>query len=376
MVLGPGIGEDAAAIAFGDRCLVVAADPITLATQDIGSSALTINANDVATRGARPAWFLATLLLPEKGTTQTFVQRVFDQIVRAARREGVSVIGGHTEVTAGLDRPIIAGCMLGEVQRKRLVRTSGARPGDEVLLTKGIAIEAASILAKEKRKTLRGRFSAAFLRRCERLDQRISVVPEAMAAVRLGRVHAMHDPTEGGLSTGLYELAEASQSALEINIPSIPILPEARALLEAFGLDPLGSIASGALLVCAPPTGCQQDPEGIVSTRNPGPSNRARRAGARCATAGGRSKEALPQVRQGRGSKIFCSGNREDKESQKLTFILVFKFLETFFQDLSYRPMKTWPSLAGQVFTRPESPFRGSWPNRRTRTQWERPWGY
>lgn len=252
VLLGPALGEDAAALRVRAGCVVAAADPISFVADDIGEYAVVINANDVATRGARPRWFLATGLLPEKRTTPVLVARLFSQLERAARRAGVALVGGHTEVTAGLERPIVAGCMLGEIEPGRLVRSSGARPGDLVLLSKGIAIEAASVLARAFAKELRRRFPEGFLRRCRALGRRLSVVDEALAAVAAGPVSAMHDPTEGGLSTGLYEVAEASRVRIEVDAAAIPVLPDSRRLLAHFGADPLGALASGALLICVP----------------------------------------------------------------------------------------------------------------------------
>jgi len=259
VVVGPRIGEDAAVIDFGDRYLVATTDPITFATEKLGYYALHINANDLAVRGAVPRWFLATLLLPEKGTTEEVVEGVFAQIWDACRALGISWVGGHTEVTYGLDRPIIVGQMLGEVGLGGLVSTAGAQVGDVVLLTKGIPIEGTSLIARERREVLKSRgYTEDFLARAQDYlyDPGISVLKEALLAVRVANVHAMHDPTEGGLATGLYELAQAAGVGLRIQGDAIPILPEGLKLLEEFNLNPLGTIASGALLLtCSPEQG-------------------------------------------------------------------------------------------------------------------------
>lgn len=249
VILGPAVGEDAAALAVGGRVLIAAADPVTFAVEDIGWYAVTVNANDVATRGASPRWFLSVVMLPEGRTSAETAEPIFKQIHRACQELGVSWIGGHTEITAGLKRPIIAGTMLGIGDRGDLIRTSGAKPGDVLLLTKGLAIEAAALLAREKAAELRRHFPAEFLHRCRNLLRRLGVVREAHLALRHGHVHAMHDPTEGGLSTALYELAEASSTALEVDAAEIPVLEEAAALCRHFGMDPLGALASGSLLL-------------------------------------------------------------------------------------------------------------------------------
>jgi hydrogenase maturation factor len=254
VVLGPRVGEDAAVIDMGDRYLVAATDPITFVTEEIGWYALVVNANDVAVRGAAPRWFLATCLLPERGTTEASVEDVFAQLGAACRELGVSLVGGHTEVTHGLDRPLVIGTMLGEVARDRLVTTGGARPGDALLLTKGIPVEGTSIIARARAAELEARgYAPAFLDRARGALRHLSVVPEALLAAELAPVHAMHDPTEGGLAGALWELAEAAGVGLRVEAERIPVLPEGARLCAEYGLDPLGTIASGALLVALAP---------------------------------------------------------------------------------------------------------------------------
>jgi hydrogenase maturation factor len=252
-VLGPRFGEDAAVIDMGAKYLVAKTDPITFTSERIGWYAVNINANDVATLGARPLWFLATLLLPEKGTSLSLVRNIFRDTLGACRELGVTLCGGHTEITRGLNRPIMAGQMLGEVVKSKLVRKESQRPGDLVLLTRGIAIEGTAILAREKRLSLAREVPAKTLRHAQRLLFRpgISVVRDALLAQRHGEIHAMHDPTEGGLASGLYELAKAGGVGLRIWRDKVPILEETCRFSEILGFDPLALIASGALLVVA-----------------------------------------------------------------------------------------------------------------------------
>jgi hydrogenase maturation factor len=219
-------------------------------TEDLGWYALVVNANDLAVRGAPPRWFLATCLLPEERTTEADVAALFEQLGAACRALGVTLVGGHTEVTAGLDRPIVVGTMLGEVAKDRLVTTAGARPGDVLVLTKGVPVEGTSIIARLRADDLRRRgYGEAYLARARGALERLSVVPEALLAADLAPVHAMHDPTEGGVATALWELADAAGVGLVVDADRIPILAEGAALCREFGLDPLGTIASGALLV-------------------------------------------------------------------------------------------------------------------------------
>jgi hydrogenase expression/formation protein HypE len=256
LVAGPRVGEDVAVIDMGDRYMVVKTDPITFATDQIGWYAVHVNANDVASSGARPLWMLNTVLLPEKHTTPALVEQIFDQLHRACEGLGITLVGGHTEVAWGLERPIVVGVLIGEVARDRLLMTSDARVGDHVLLVKGIPIEGTAIIAREKYEDLRCRgFTQELLdRACNYLyDPGISVVSAAYLAAEHPGVHAMHDPTEGGLATGLHELAFAANAGVTLYRERVSVLPEGEQLCHAYGLDPLGVIASGALLVSVAP---------------------------------------------------------------------------------------------------------------------------
>ena len=253
VIVGPEVGVDAAVIDMGDRYLVAKTDPVTFATDEIGWYAVHVNANDVACCGATPRWFLATLLLPEAGTTSELAESVFGQIDDACRQLGVSLCGGHTEITHGLDRPIVVGQMLGETAHGSCITAKGAKVGDIVLLTKGIAVEGTAIIAREKREELRELLSIDDLRRCAEFLHvpGISVVKDARLALETGGVHALHDPTEGGIATALWELAKASHVGLVVEEERLPILPECATLCRHFGLDPLGLIGSGSLLIAA-----------------------------------------------------------------------------------------------------------------------------
>src|SRR2546427_3570623 len=256
VVVGPRVGEDAAVIDMGDRYLVATSDPITFATAEIGWYALHVNANDIAVRGARPRWFLATLLLPAGATTDASVEALVAGLHDACDELEVTLVGGHTEVTHGLDRPIVAGTMLGEVDKDKLVTTGGARVGDAVVMTKGVPLEGAAIIAREREAELRARgVSPAAIRKAKGFlkSPGLSVLPEVEIACELATVHSMHDPTEGGIATALVELANAAGVGLRIDRDRIMVLPEGRALCDAFGLDPLGTIASGALLLTLAP---------------------------------------------------------------------------------------------------------------------------
>lgn len=253
VIIGPRPGEDAAVIDLGTHYLVAKTDPITFVTDEIGWYVVNINANDIATTGGAPAWFMATILLPSDSTDQAKVEAIFDQLYRACDALNVTLVGGHTEITYGIDRPLVTGTMLGLVEKNKLVITGGAQHGDTLLVTKGIPIEATAIIARECASKLQASFSPEFIAHCADYlhNPGISVVRDAQIALAAGRIHAMHDPTEGGLANGLWEMAEASGKCLRVD-PSAAIDRDGNALCAALGLDPLGAIASGALLISAP----------------------------------------------------------------------------------------------------------------------------
>ena len=262
LFLGPGVGEDAAIIEFGevssqqdgtDILLAAKSDPITFATDEIGFYAVNVCANDLAVCGARPRFYLATVLLPE-GTTEADVRGICDQLGAACRALDIVVAGGHTEVTAAVNQAVVAGTLLGEVARGKVVRTGGCRPGDAVLLVGSAAVEGTSIIAREKREALLGQgWSVAELEAAGNYlyEPGISVLEPALAAAEAELVTAMHDPTEGGVATGLWELADASACGLEVELSAVAVTPLTAAACAAFGLDPLGTIASGGLLATA-----------------------------------------------------------------------------------------------------------------------------
>lgn len=257
LLLGPSVGEDAAVIDFApgqEQLLVAKCDPITFATDEIGHYAVNVCANDLAVTGATPRFYLPTLLLPAGQTDIALAQRIFAQIGAACRALNIVVAGGHSEITPTVNQPVIAGALLGTAPRTQMVSSRGAQPGDVVLLAGAVAVEGTSIIARELRSALlaRGWLAAELDSAANFLyDPGISVLEPALAAAQHGLVTAMHDPTEGGVATGLSELAMAADVGLRIDLDAIPIADVTLRLCREFGLDPLGVIASGALLATA-----------------------------------------------------------------------------------------------------------------------------
>lgn len=266
VVIGPAVGEDAAAIDFGTGLLVAKSDPITFTDKHAAWYAVHVNANDVACMGAAPRWFLATVLLPENCMEET-VEQLFQELRAALNEVGAELVGGHTEVTRGLDRPVIAGTMLGETTRKDLVDNRRVREGDDLVLIKGIAIEGTSIIAREKEVELRQAFSQTWIDGAKEFLRRpgISVLEPARRVVEMCHPRALHDPTEGGLVGAVRELAQRAHLGVVLFGDHIHVYPETEALCVEYGIDPLGLLASGALLVALAPEDTDLVLEGLRS---------------------------------------------------------------------------------------------------------------
>ena len=253
VIVGPAYGEDAAIVQLDEkRVLVVHCDPITEAVARVGWLAVHVACNDVAVRGAKPQWLLTTILLPE-GAEDAVLDRVTSDIHTAAREIGVTVIGGHTEWTPRLDRVIVVMTAIGIAERERVIRTSGARAGDLLLMTKGAGLEGTAILAHDLRERLLEKgVSAEVVQRASLFLREISIVPEALALAAVGAT-AMHDPTEGGLLGGVVEMAYAAQKRIDVFVDRVLIRSETRSICDALRIDPLRLIGSGCLLATLPP---------------------------------------------------------------------------------------------------------------------------
>lgn len=250
VLLGASVGEDCAAAAVAeDEMLVLSTDPITGTVKDIGHLAVQITVNDLASAGAEPVGIMLTILLPERVSEQK-LRNMMSQAEEACARVNVQIMGGHTEVTKAVNQPLISVVGVGKAKKGRLISTAGARPGMDIIMTKWIGLEGTSILAKEKETELRARFTQPFLDEAKRLDQLLSVLPEAKIAVR-HQVAAMHDVTEGGIFGALWEMAEASGVGLEIDLRKIPIRQETVEICEYFDINPYELISSGCMLMAA-----------------------------------------------------------------------------------------------------------------------------
>jgi hydrogenase expression/formation protein HypE len=250
VTLGPAAGIDGAVLDLGDKSLVVSMDPITGAIERIGWLAVNVNANDVATFGVEPAFLFSCIMLPENAD-RNLVESISTLMNTAAKDLGIAIVGGHCESTPGLTNPIVVCCILGLTEKGRYVTAGGAKPGDKLILTKSAGIEGTAILATDRGQALKKTMSGTMLEAAKNFYSQISVVKDALTACKTGGVHAMHDPTEGGVAGGIHEMADASSVGVKVIAEAIAVQPETAQICSHFQIDPLQLIGSGALLISA-----------------------------------------------------------------------------------------------------------------------------
>lgn len=250
ILVGPDVGLDASVVEFREKVLVMSSDPITGAIKNPSWLSVHVNANDVAAMGASPEWFLINLFLP-KGTTRKELKNLIKEAGRACGELGITLVGGHTEVTPGIERILISGAMIGEAPQKRWVSAAGSKPNDAIILTKSIAIEGTFILATDREEELKRELGFETVRKAQDYSKNLSIVKDALTAIDVDGVHAMHDITEGGLVGGMHELADASEVGFSLKSEKVSIKKETREICNYFEIDPLRTISSGSLLICA-----------------------------------------------------------------------------------------------------------------------------
>jgi hydrogenase expression/formation protein HypE len=259
VIVGPSAGVDGAVLDLGDKSLIVSMDPITGAVERIGWLAVNVNANDVATFGVEPAFLFSCMMLPEN-TERKLVETISAQMNAVAKDLGIAIVGGHCESTPNLSNPIVVGCILGLTEKGCYVTAAGAKPGDQLILTKSAGIEGTAILATDREQALKETMSSTMLQAAKDFYSQISVVKDALTAYKTGGVHAMHDPTEGGVAGGIHEMADASSVGVTVIEEAITVQPETALVCSHFQIDPLQLIGSGALVISAEP----QSADGIV----------------------------------------------------------------------------------------------------------------
>lgn len=250
VILGSGVGEDCGAVAVDDdEVLVMSTDPITGTAIDIGRLAVDITANDLASAGAEPVGVLITVMLPPD-TTESTLKEIMSEVNDSCERLDVAVIGGHTEVTAVVNAPVLSVTGVGKVKRDAIIETGGAKTGMDLVVSKWIGLEGTSIIAAEKKDELLQKFPAEFVESAIGFKSMLSVVDDGLTAAAAGAA-AMHDVTEGGIFGALWEMGAASDVGLSVDIEKIPIKQETVEICDYFGIDPYCLIGSGSMLIAA-----------------------------------------------------------------------------------------------------------------------------
>lgn len=248
VLVGPAIGEDCSVLSIAeDEVLVISSDPITGTVQDIGTYAVHITANDIASNGAEVVGIMLTILLPE-GTDESELRAMMKDIEAVCDTLNIEIIGGHTEVTKGVCQPIVTVTGIGKIKGHELIKTSGARPGQEIVMTKWAGLEGTAIIATAKEAELKKKYPASFIDGAKKLIDHISVVPEAMIA-RDFSVTSMHDVTEGGIFGALWEIGAASKVGLEVDLKKILLKQETVEICEFYDINPYMLISSGCMLI-------------------------------------------------------------------------------------------------------------------------------
>lgn len=247
VLVRPGIGEDCGVVDFEGNVCVVSSDPITGAVNEVGRLAVHVSCNDIASCGAEPVGLVLTVLVPP-GAEKEDIKTVMTQVNETAASLNVDIIGGHTEVTDAVTRFVIVSTVLGKTLRDKLVTTKGARPGDDIVITKSAGLEGTAIIAHDKENELVDKIGYDAVQRAKAFINRISVVKEGIIAGEFG-VNSMHDVTEGGILGAVWEIAEASGTGALIFRDKIPIEEETLKICNNYCLDPLKLISSGCMII-------------------------------------------------------------------------------------------------------------------------------
>jgi hydrogenase expression/formation protein HypE len=248
VLVGPAVGEDCSILEIGpDEVVVLSTDPITGTAKDIGTFAVNITANDIASNGAEVIGIMLSILLPD-GTEEAELRIIMNDIEEVCRKLKIEVIGGHTEVTKAVNQPVVTVTGVGKMKKDEIIKTAGARPGQEIVMTKWAGLEGTAIIAAAKEEELVTKYTISFIENAKKMIEYISVVPEAMIARAVG-VTSMHDVTEGGVFGALWEIGAASKVGLEVDLKKILLKQETVEICEFFDLNPYLLISSGCMLM-------------------------------------------------------------------------------------------------------------------------------
>jgi hydrogenase expression/formation protein HypE len=263
----PSVGEDCAVLDFGAYTCVLSTDPITAAIGKIGSLAVHVSCNDVASDGVEPLAIMLTVLLPPE-TTERDIALLIAQAAAAANEIGVEIVGGHTEITDAVKQPIISATSIGRGLRSDLDAKAQAAPGDVLLVTKTLATEGTGVLATDHADRLQSVLTEEELKEATAMLNDVSVVKEGVAAGRVGTT-AMHDVTEGGILGAVWEICESAGLGAEISEERLPVAGVTAKICDFFQINPLRLISSGSMLIAAHPERARQIEDAVSAAGVP-----------------------------------------------------------------------------------------------------------
>lgn len=249
IVVRPKTGEDCSAMDPGGEMCVFSTDPITGATRDVGYLAVHVNCNDVFSAGAEPVGILMTVLLPPQ-SEESMLEELMAGTLQAAAELGIEVLGGHTEVTDAVTKPVISATVIGKTKDRKMVCTGGAEIGQDVIMTKWAGLEGTAILAQEYETVLSQRIPKDLLQKAKEMKGFLSVGTESRIAMEHGAT-AMHDATEGGILGAVWELAECSEKGVTVYADQIPIQDVTKMVCQEAQIEPLQLISSGTMVIAA-----------------------------------------------------------------------------------------------------------------------------
>ncbi|MCD8035889.1 MAG: AIR synthase family protein [Clostridiales bacterium] len=247
VVIRPSTGEDCSAVDLGSEICVLSTDPITAAGSNAGYLIVHINCNDAASAGAEPVGMLLTALLPD-GSTENDLKEIIDGAYAAAKELGIEILGGHTEITEAVNKPVISGTVIAKTKGRKFISSGGAKAGQDVVMSKWAAVEGTSIIASDYEDILKDKISTEMLKEAKMLASSLSVVKDGMIAAECGAT-AMHDVTEGGILGAVWEVAECSNAGVEVYADDIPVLDCTKEICKLAGINYLRLISSGSMLI-------------------------------------------------------------------------------------------------------------------------------
>lgn len=249
ILVGAAIGKDSAIVDFGEEVCVMSTDPITGATKDLGSLAVHVSCNDVATSGAEPLGVLLTILAPPETAIED-IENIMIDASKAAEEINIEIMGGHTEITDGVNRIIISSTVIGKQKKDKLPNIKDIKVGDKVMVTKWVGIEGTAIIAKELNDKLKDKIGEEKLIEAQNLGNMISVVREGIICGQIG-VKYMHDITEGGVFGAVWEASKAINKGIKIKEDLIPVNTITREIGTLLNIDIYKLISSGSMLIIA-----------------------------------------------------------------------------------------------------------------------------